>query len=76
MIKSLVIVRRQQGRETHYFLLETIRQYAQDRFIEAGQVEIYRSRHLNFFLDWGEKAEQALVGSEQVVADALEIKTA
>jgi predicted ATPase len=64
--KSLIIARREQGQETRYRLLDTIRQYARERLKKTGQSVIYRNQHLNYFLHLGEEAEQALVGSDQV----------
>ncbi len=37
--KSLVISEREQGREARYRMLETIRQYASERLLEAGEGE-------------------------------------
>jgi non-specific serine/threonine protein kinase len=45
-----------------YRLLETIRQYAADRLLEAGAIERVRDRHLDFFLKFAEEMEPKLVG--------------
>jgi predicted ATPase len=50
--KSLVVVERQPGEVTRYRLLETIRQYARDRLLEAQDGESTRGRHLGFFVAW------------------------
>jgi len=63
--KSLVMARREQGQETRYRLLETIRQYARERLGPAGQRATLRQRHLNYFLHLGEQAEPALFGPDQ-----------
>ena len=44
-----------QGREERYRLLETIRQYAREKLVEAGETEVVRDRHLEFFLNWAEQ---------------------
>ncbi|HEX2042878.1 MAG TPA: BTAD domain-containing putative transcriptional regulator [Acidimicrobiales bacterium] len=41
-------------------LLETIRQYAWDRLVEAGEAEALRERHARYFLDLAEYAEPEL----------------
>ena len=47
--KSLVDVQLK-GREVQrYAMLETIRQYAQEKLVEAGEVEQLRDRHLGYF---------------------------
>jgi predicted ATPase/DNA-binding CsgD family transcriptional regulator len=47
--KSLVIAEERDG-EARYRLLETIRQYAADRLVEAGEAAATRDRHLAWFL--------------------------
>jgi predicted ATPase/DNA-binding SARP family transcriptional activator len=63
--KSLVVVQREQGQEARYRLLETIRHYAQERLAEAGQVEKFQARHLAYFRQVAEQAEQELVKPDQ-----------
>jgi predicted ATPase len=64
--KSLVIANRQPGRERRFHLHETIRQYAHEKLIEAGEQENIHSQHLNYFLDLSERAETALHGPQQI----------
>ena len=58
--KSLVGLDPGSGR---YHLLETVRQYAQDRLAESGEADAIRSRHLEFFkldrIGRGDRAETA-----------------
>jgi predicted ATPase/DNA-binding CsgD family transcriptional regulator len=42
---------------TRYRLLETIRQYAGDRLVEAGEADAVRTRHLRFFVALAERAQ-------------------
>ncbi|HSA99772.1 MAG TPA: tetratricopeptide repeat protein [Anaerolineales bacterium] len=71
--KSLVTVERPGRGETRYpaggslryRLLETIRQYAREKLVEAGQLDEARDRYLDYFLQWVEKAEPHLNGPEQ-----------
>ena len=59
--KSLVQrMRQSQTGETRYHLLETIRQYAQEKLSETGNEEIYRHRHLAYFVKLTEEGEHKL----------------
>jgi tetratricopeptide (TPR) repeat protein len=53
--KSLVLAEREQGQETRYRLLETIRQYALERLNESGEAEELLRRHAAYFLALAEK---------------------
>jgi predicted ATPase/DNA-binding XRE family transcriptional regulator len=64
--KSLVISERAQGKETRYRILETIRQYASERLLEASESEQLRNRHLDFFLWWTERVEPKVRGRQQL----------
>ena len=63
--KSLVIAQRQQGQDSRYHLLETIRQYAHDRLAAVGQVNTFRQRHLDYFQLLTEKARPQMLKSKQ-----------
>jgi predicted ATPase/class 3 adenylate cyclase len=63
--KSLVIVNEQEP-STHYRLLETIRQYARDKLLEAGESVQVRDRHLGFFLKFAEEAESYMNGPQEL----------
>jgi len=60
--KSLVVVK-DEGEEPRYYLLETIRQYARDKLLEAGEGEGTRDRHLAYYLALAETAEDHLLRS-------------
>jgi predicted ATPase/class 3 adenylate cyclase len=64
--KSLVVVEREQGEETRYRLLETIRQYAWERLVESGEGDSVRDRHLNYFTALAEHADPELPGPKQI----------
>ena len=51
--KSLVVVE-DDGMETRYRLLETIRQYARDKLLAAGEAAQARDQHLDYYLNWAE----------------------
>jgi predicted ATPase/class 3 adenylate cyclase len=63
--KSLVMVDEQES-STRYHLLETIRQYARDKLLEAGESEQVRTRHLDFFLKFAEEAESYMNGPQEM----------
>jgi predicted ATPase/class 3 adenylate cyclase len=62
--KSLVIYEAQAGQE-RYHLLETVRQYAQDKLLDSGRGGRVRDRHSDWFLKLAEAADAQLQGPEQ-----------
>ncbi len=58
--KSLVVVVQQDGAEASYRLLDTMREYAESRLQDADEVEIARSRHLDWYLALVENADAGL----------------
>jgi non-specific serine/threonine protein kinase len=70
--KSLLAAEDQAGR-TRYRLLETIRQYATERLVEAGEAEVVRARHAAWCLALAEAAVPELAGPDQAAwLDRLE----
>ena len=63
--KSLVSMDETQA-EPRYTMLETIRQYANEKLVEAGESDALRDRHLEYFLKLAETAEPYLIHSEQL----------
>ncbi|MSP13055.1 MAG: tetratricopeptide repeat protein [Chloroflexi bacterium] len=63
--KSLVMVEELDGK-IRYRFLETIRQYAHEKLLEAGEGDAVRNRHLEFFSKLAEEGERRLDGPEQV----------
>jgi predicted ATPase/DNA-binding NarL/FixJ family response regulator len=57
--KSLVVAEERDG-EARYRLLETIRQYATDRLVGAGEAAATRDRHLAWFLAFAEALDPEL----------------
>ena len=53
------------GANGRYRLLQTVRQYAQDRLDESGETSTLRDHHLRFFLGLAETASAGLLGSDQ-----------
>jgi non-specific serine/threonine protein kinase len=71
--KSLVVLG-DESTEARYRMLETIRQYAFDKLLAAGEADVVRTRHLSHFVDFAEAIRTKQVGQEErrwnVVADA------
>jgi predicted ATPase/class 3 adenylate cyclase len=65
--KSLVMAERGQSEESRYFLLETIRQYAREKLLEADEAVATRGRHLDYFMQLVEEAEPELTEANQVI---------
>ena len=67
MDKSLL--QRQEGieAEPRFMMLETIREYAREKFFETDEVETVRDRHLAFFVQFAELVDEKLKGGEQIV---------
>ncbi len=64
--KSLVVAETLKLGEARYAMLETIRQYAREKLIEAGKHESVQNRHLEYFMKLAEEAEPKLIGAEQM----------
>jgi DNA-binding CsgD family transcriptional regulator/tetratricopeptide (TPR) repeat protein len=59
--------------EARYGMLETIREFAQERLAESEESETIRKRHAAYFLALAERAEPELMGSSQATwLDILE----
>ena len=64
--KSLVVAEAPAGRgEARYRLLETVRQYAEEKLLDAGEAAAVRARHRDWFLAWAERARAELRGPDQ-----------
>ncbi|HLF75533.1 MAG TPA: adenylate/guanylate cyclase domain-containing protein [Anaerolineales bacterium] len=62
--KSLVIAKTQ-GASPRYYMLETIRQYAQEKLDESGESTPARNRHLEYFRSLAEQARPHFQDGEQ-----------
>jgi predicted ATPase/class 3 adenylate cyclase len=63
--KSLLVAEDHDG-VTRYELLETIRQYAQERLEASGQIDAFHRRHAEYYAAFAAEAGQGLRGSEEV----------
>lgn len=64
VMRSLVLLERP-GLQGRYRLLETVREYALEKLVAAGEEGILRNRHLAWYIGFAERAEPELRGSEQ-----------
>ncbi|MGE5338652.1 MAG: tetratricopeptide repeat protein [Gemmatimonadota bacterium] len=60
--KSLVQVDRDAAGKPRYWMLETVRQYAQERLNESGESDVVRTRHLHYFVALAEQAASEMTG--------------
>jgi non-specific serine/threonine protein kinase len=63
--KSLVMVERVAAERVRYRLLETSRQFAQQKLNDAGEGEAERRRHMEYFVGWAEAREALAVGPQR-----------
>lgn len=62
--KSLMIME-ERDQQARYRLLETIRQYAAEKLHDAGEFELVRGRHRDWYIALVEQAQDGLSGGEQ-----------
>jgi len=62
--KSLLAVDLSPGGETHYRLLETIRQYSREKLQKTNEEETLKRRHAHYYLAFAELGERGLLGSD------------
>jgi predicted ATPase/class 3 adenylate cyclase len=65
--KSFVVAERD-GPETRYRLLETIREYAEERLAEYHEIELLRTRHAEWYAESARVAARELTGPRQIEA--------
>ncbi len=65
--KSLIILIQEQDKTPRYLFLDTIRQYAREKLIESGEMDIIREQHLTYFLHKAQEAEPQLKGRGQIL---------
>jgi len=66
LINKSLVVTEDEGGKIRYRMLETIRQYANEKLVDVGESKALRERHLEFFLDLAETAEPHLYRHEQL----------
>jgi predicted ATPase len=63
--KSLLLMEQRSG-EARYRLLETMRQYGQEKLQQAGEVTVMRRRHSDWYVRFVESAGPEAVGLQQI----------
>jgi predicted ATPase/class 3 adenylate cyclase len=63
LVDNSLVTTDEQGLETRYRLLETVRQYATARLADAGEVDDLRDRHLAYHLALAQAAEPQVLGA-------------
>src|SRR3954453_5871472 len=65
LVRQSLVVAETSGDHTRFRMLETLRQYADERLAEAGETEAARAAHVAFFLALVEAAEVGMRSAEQ-----------
>ena len=65
LVRQSLVVAEPGPDHTRYRMLETLRQYADDRLTDAGERERFATAHATFYVELGERAESGLRGSSQ-----------
>lgn len=64
--KSLVTIETARDGGTHYTMLESVWDYAEQKLASAGETTRFRDRHLDYFMRFAEEAEPHLSGPGQM----------
>lgn len=75
LVDRSLVVAEERGPAVRYRLLETIRQYASERLLEAGEQEVLRDRHGDAYLALVEEAAFYLAGHRDWL-DVLDVEAA
>ncbi|MCW5851396.1 MAG: tetratricopeptide repeat protein [Anaerolineae bacterium] len=60
------LIRRAPSPQPRFAMLETVREYAQERLVDSGDLEAVRQRHALYYLALAETAEPGLRGPRQI----------
>jgi predicted ATPase/class 3 adenylate cyclase len=66
LVARSLVVAEDRGFQTRYRLLETIREYGEERLAEQGETDEYRSRHAEFYCRFSEQMSATIVGPQQI----------
>jgi len=64
LVNKSLVAADDEGEATRYRLLETIRQYARDKLLEANESERLRNLHLDYFVNLAERESPKIKGRE------------
>jgi non-specific serine/threonine protein kinase len=65
LINKSLMITEEVHHESRYQMLETLRQYANERLVESTESDVLRNKHLEYFLNLSETAEPKLQSGEQ-----------
>jgi predicted ATPase/class 3 adenylate cyclase len=66
LINKSLVIREETQSESRYRMLETMRQYANEKLVESGKSDALRDHHLYYFLNLAETAAPHLIRPEQL----------
>ena len=66
LINKSIVLKEEKGPATRYRMLETMRQYANEKLVDANASDTLRDRHLEYFLILAEAAAPHLIRSTQL----------
>jgi len=66
LVARSLVVATPTGAETRYRLLETIRQYGEERLAEAGETDPLRARHADYYIEFAGGIHRAMYGPKQL----------
>lgn len=69
--KSLVVSETVSG-STRFRLLETMRQYAQERLVESGEADAVRARHRDYYIELASRLDDAAQSRMKALLDSVE----
>ncbi len=67
LVNKSLVAADEHSAQSRYRMLETIRQYAREKLLEAGEGDPVRGRHLAFYVQWAEAGEPRFHNNEQAV---------
>ena len=65
LVARSLVVAATTGADTRYRLLETIRQYGEERLAEAGETDTLRARHADHYIEFAGIAHRGIIGPGQ-----------
>jgi len=65
--KNLVLPQERLDGEIHFTMLDTIRQFGQDKLIESGDADQLADRHVEYFMKLTKRGAVALRGPDQII---------
>jgi predicted ATPase/transcriptional regulator with XRE-family HTH domain len=75
LVARSLVVAKEHGPQTRYRLLETIRQYGEQRLNESGETERWRARHAGYYVDLLRQVRDHAHDSREEVFWALRLST-